>query len=168
MKYVSPAELRLRTFPMPQVGDEMWVQMNGDAQAYRGKVVQVYGQDSFDIETAAGIANRTKNSDRYESGYAWGWLDPAIEAQRLQEAAWRADDSPLPEELLSAIDETKYSFKRGHERSEEILHELMFSDSGIMNLGGPDFIDISDAARVCMKHIYNLLRWQAQQEGGKP
>jgi hypothetical protein len=148
---------------MPDVGDNVHL-MGFHMSAVPGVVTAVdYGKRTFNV-----------NTDGTERGHSlafddvrWNFADPAVEALRLQEAAWRADTSPLPEDLLSAIEETKYSFKRGHERSAEVLHELMFADGGVFNLGEPDLIKISDAARSCMKHVYNLLRWQAQQEGAK-
>jgi hypothetical protein len=161
METQQEPRFRPRVLPMPKVGDVIVWFFNRETTFTVTRIKEdeqgiFYAKNASGHETAFDIQETSVN-----------WQDPAVEAQRLQEAAWRADTSPLPEDLLSAIEETKYSFKRGHERSAEVLHELMFADGGVFNLGEPDLIKISDAARSCMKHVYNLLRWQAQQEGAK-
>lgn len=77
----------------------------------------------------------------------WSWEDPTVEAQRLQEAAWRADTSPFQQEVLDALNEY------GGNLAQALSMLTQY------------FIQTDDA-ETALRIVPQLLRWQAQQEGG--
>jgi hypothetical protein len=91
---------------------------------------------------------------------SWNWQDPAVEAKRLMEAAYRADTSPFPEWLTETIEDIETS-KHGHPAAaiEIADYQMWMLGAGSSN---------PDKAREALSRFTHLLRWQAQQEGGKP
>lgn len=143
---------RHRVLPMPKVED---------------KIISIGGELS-----------EVDSIDNHLDGYVWiktrfggvvlvewakaghlNFADPAVEAQRLMEAAYRADTSPPPEWL---VENTKYA-KDVTEVIDNIFADCM-TTCGCYERG--DKVDERKAIKAIAEALPFLARWQAQQEGG--
>jgi hypothetical protein len=158
METQQEPRFRPRVLPMPKVGDNVHL-MGFHMSAVPGVVTAVdYGKRTFNV-----------NTDGTERGHSlafddvrWNFADPAVEALRLQEAAWRADTSPLPEWLEEEV--------RYMEDIESIILNILEdnTEGAACYDCSLDVVNPKKAAKAIAEAVPHLLRWQAQQEGGKP
>lgn len=147
-------QFRPRVLPMPRVGDRLLGKFRDGV--FLGIVLRIDKRRSaFQVvwEDAAGAGtlwSRTNDA-------SWCWEKTAAEALRLQEAAWRADTSPLPESL---VENTKYA-----KDIEEVIGNIFgdcMTTCGCYERG--DKVDAHKAIKAIAEAAPHLLRWQAQQE----
>ena len=147
-------QFRTRVLPMPKVGDEIEIYF-ATSGGFVSQVEEEEGRFFVPIGEYVGVWLTIYGNEE------WNWADPAVEALRLQEAAWRADTSPLPDWLA---ENTKYA-----EDVEEVICNIVsdcMTTCGCYERG--DRVDAHKAIKAIAEAIPHLLRWQAQQEGGKP
>jgi len=112
------------------------------------------------VDGGAFLCGREGNATRFErtissplaGAKSWCFADPAVEAQRLQEAAWRADTSELPEWIEGAIRFCKADNM-----------ELTLENLAWCAVQG-NCENMEQATRFLVNELPCLLRWQAQQE----
>ena len=144
METQQEPRFRPRLMPMPKVGDKI-IDMYGNISV-------VSGYNKWEPSLFSTVLSDGKPYCYDATDTIWGFADPAVEAQRLQEAAWRADTSPLPQWLTSLVERLEAS-KFPHVNIGRLLRNAMAD-----NPEDTDFI---------IEAVPHLLRWQAQQEGGK-
>ncbi len=152
---------RPRVLPMPKVGDEICFALYDGKTTYTGRVTSIVGGRKFKADSTLGELTRSVDHNN------WNFADPAVEAQRLQEAAWRADTRPLPEWIQEAM---KQRGRYTQSKDIEGVIEHIFDDSCVKCEAyyGEPITDTGKAATLAIEAVPHLLRWQAQQEGGKP
>lgn len=136
-------QFRPRALPMPKVGDRIIV-LSTYIPTHQYEYATVFSVNKSIFYYIF---------DGGRKGYAslnctWCYSDPAVEAQRLMEAAYRADTSPLPESLLEAIE---MASEEGDTEADNVLAILIEQHP----------------ATIVFALVPHLLRWQAQQEGGQ-
>ena len=80
---------RTRTYPIPKVGDRIWIQARGGNEIYETVVDSIVEDRDFTAQTPMGIVQRGFTEPPFKHGFAWGWIDPEVEAKRLRQAAKR-------------------------------------------------------------------------------
>ena len=135
-------QFRTRVLPMPKERDEiLWQRTGGTVES---KPASRCDEKSFLLWIGTNAYRFTQTDAN------WCFADSAVEALRLMEAAWRADDSPLPEWIEQAIEQAKDL--PGYEGPLGIV----FIAQSIVK---PDDVHTWQA-----EAMYQYLRWQAQQE----
>jgi len=140
--------------PMPKVGDWVVITLSGPSDQRLCQVRSVDG-DAF-LCGCEGNATRFERtiSSPLAGRKSWCFADPAVEAQRLQEAAWRADTSPFPWWIKQAL---LFCEDEGVDKTIEQLTRSAIE----LNCE-----NMEQSAKFMLENGHHLLRWQAQQEGG--
>ena len=174
METQEEPRFRPRVLPMPKVGDIIL------SNLFPGKVFTVIKEKAIKCSFAL---FECVDEDYVHYGFEyerliWCFADPAVEALRLQEAAWRADTSPFPDSFMRII--SGMAYRKIEVSFDSLVNEAM-ETVGEMEYGccvGKDYEDTRDTMIFFLPLIQRwlsidrdeqaqiLLRWQAQQEGG--
>lgn len=127
------------------------------------KIISKWGTVCTVVSAAGDFVHARSDISENDHAYPfgdWCFADPAVEAQRLQEAAWRADTSPFPE---AVADRVKYPANfpvNIQDILENILDDMIPCGNSFYDYS----LSPSTAASCALEIVPHLLRWQAQQE----
>ena len=137
-------KFRPRVLPIPKVGDEI--------KDVYGNTSVVSAHNKYEPSLFSVVLSDGKHHCYDSLDNIWSWQDPADEAQRLMEAAYRVDTSELPEWIEGAIRFCKA------DNMEITLENLAWCavQGNCENM--------EQATRFLVNELPCLLRWQYQQQ----
>lgn len=130
-------KFRPRILPMPKVGDEI--------KDVYGNTSVVSAHNKYEPSLFSVVLSDGKHHCYDSLDNIWSWQDPVVESQRLMEAAYRADTSPLPESLLESIE---MASEEGDMEADNVLAILIEQHP----------------ATIVFALVPHLLRWQYRQQ----